>query len=263
MKPVVVQVRAALRHLCCAGLLACAWVAQAQPQAAPLTEIKVSYQPALYWALPFYVATQKNWWAELGLKPTFSTYPAGVPQITAGATGAWDVGGTGSVPAVLGFVRHGIKTVGITNDESAGNVLVVRKDLAEQMLRSPRALRGQTIALTANSTVDYAVQNCLKRFGLQRADVTIKPMPQADAIKALSANSADMAGLWAPNVYVAQENLGARAVCSGKEARSVVAGALVVRGDYAQQNPANVANFWPSTCVVGNGSMPTARKLCC
>src|SRR6218665_473482 len=39
---------------------------------APLTEIRVSYQPALYWALPFFVATEKNWWAELGLQPVFS-----------------------------------------------------------------------------------------------------------------------------------------------------------------------------------------------
>ena len=44
-------------------------------------EIKVSYQPALYWALPFYVATEKGWWGELGLKATFSIFPAGVPQI--------------------------------------------------------------------------------------------------------------------------------------------------------------------------------------
>ena len=51
--------------------------AQAQPA---LEEIKVSYQPALYWALPFFVASEKNWWAEVGLKPVFSTFPAGVPQ---------------------------------------------------------------------------------------------------------------------------------------------------------------------------------------
>jgi len=43
-------------------------------QAQALEEIKVSYQPALYWALPFYIATEKNWWAEVGLKPTFSTF---------------------------------------------------------------------------------------------------------------------------------------------------------------------------------------------
>ena len=80
---------------------ACALLVQsnAQAQAAPV-EIKVSYQPALYWALPFFVASEKNWWAEVGLKPVFSTFPAGVPQIAAVASKSWDVGGTGSVPAV-------------------------------------------------------------------------------------------------------------------------------------------------------------------
>ena len=52
-------------------------------------EIKVSYQPALYWSLPYYIASEKGWWAELGLKPTFSTFPAGVPQIAASAAKSW------------------------------------------------------------------------------------------------------------------------------------------------------------------------------
>ena len=113
--------------------------AQAQPA---LAEIKVSYQPALYWALPFFVATEKNWWAEVGLKPVFSTFPAGVPQIAAVASKSWDVGGTGSVPAVLGHVRFGIKTIGITNDESAGNALLVRKDLADKIIKDPEVDEG-------------------------------------------------------------------------------------------------------------------------
>ena len=66
-----------------ATTLLAAPAAQAQPA---LEEIKVSYQPALYWALPFFVATEKNWWAEVGLKPVFSTYPAGLPQIAAVAS---------------------------------------------------------------------------------------------------------------------------------------------------------------------------------
>ena len=69
------------RQVCIGAVIA--WAAtSAQAQ---LTEIKVSYQPALYWALPFYVASEKGWWAELGLSPTFSTFPAGVPQIAASA----------------------------------------------------------------------------------------------------------------------------------------------------------------------------------
>lgn len=214
--------------------------AQAQ---APLEEIKVSYQPALYWALPFYVATEKNWWAEVGLKPVFSTFPAGVPQIAASASKSWDVGGTGSVPAVLGHVRFGIKTIGLTNDESAGNALLARKDTVDKFTRDPGSIKGQTILLTANSTGDYAVQSCLKKWGIAKSDVVIKNMGQAEIISAVSSNNADLAGLWAPNIYTLEEKAGAKVLCSGKEGGAVVPGALIARGDYAAQNPQAVARF--------------------
>ena len=223
-----------------AALLFAGGTAQAQPA---LAEIKVSYQPALYWALPFFVATEKNWWAEVGLKPVFSTFPAGVPQIAAAASKSWDVGGTGSVPAVLGHVRFGIKTIGVTNDESAGNALLVRKDVADKIAKNPQSMKGQTIVLTANSTGDYAVQSCLKKYGLSKADVTIKNMGQAEIISAMSSNNADLGGLWAPNIYTLEEKAGAKVLCSGKDGGVVVPGALIARGDYAEQNPDNVAKF--------------------
>ena len=210
---------------------------------APLEEIKISYQPALYWALPFFVATEKNWWAEVGLKPVFSTFPAGVPQIAASVSKSWDVGGTGSVPAVLGHVRFGIKTIGLTNDESAGNALLARKEVADKLAKDPGSIKGQTILLTANSTGDYAVQSCLKKWGIAKSDVVIKNMGQAEVISAVSSNNADLAGLWAPNIYTLEEKAGARVLCSGKEGGAVVPGALIARGEYAEQNPQNVAKF--------------------
>ena len=227
--------------LAAAAIVALPGVQTAQAQA--LTEIKVSYQPALYWALPFFVASEKGWWAEVGLKPVFSTFPAGVPQIAAAASKSWDVGGTGSVPAVLGHVRFGIKTIGLTNDESAGNALLVRKDLADKFTKNPASMKGQTIVLTANSTGDYAVQSCLKKYGLAKSDVTIKNMGQAEIISAVSSNNADLAGVWAPNIYTLEEKAGAKVLCSGKDGGVVVPGALIARGDYAEQNPENVAKF--------------------
>ena len=47
-----------------------------------------------------------------------------MPQIAASASKSWDVGGTGSVPAVLGAVRYNLLTIGITNDESYANALL-------------------------------------------------------------------------------------------------------------------------------------------
>jgi ABC-type nitrate/sulfonate/bicarbonate transport system substrate-binding protein len=209
-----------------------------------LTPIKISYQPSLYWAMPFHVATEKGWWKEVGLAPEFSTFPAGVPQIAASAAKSWDVGGTGGVPAVLGHVRFGIKTIGLTNDESAGNALVASSKKAAEFAKDPAAaLRGQTITLTQNSTADFAVQACLKRYGLKKSDVVMKNMGQAEIISALSSNNTDLAGMWAPNIYTVEEKAGAKVLCSGKEGGAFVPGALIARGDYAKENPQNVAKF--------------------
>jgi ABC-type nitrate/sulfonate/bicarbonate transport system substrate-binding protein len=223
-----------------AASLGFAGVASAQA----LTPIKISYQPALYWAMPFHVATEKGWWKEVGLAPEFSTFPAGVPQIAASAAKSWDVGGTGGVPAVLGHVRFGIKTIGLTNDESAGNALVASGKKAAEFAKDPvAALKGQTITLTQNSTADFAVQSCLKRYGLSKTDVVMKNMGQAEIISALSSNNTDLAGLWAPNIYTVEEKAGAKVLCSGKEGGAFVPGALIARGDYAKENPQNVAKF--------------------
>ncbi|TAM82338.1 MAG: nitrate ABC transporter substrate-binding protein [Candidimonas sp.] len=212
-------------------------------QAKPLTEIKVSYQPAVYWALPFYIATQKGWWAELGLKPKFSVFPAGVPQMAASASKSWDVGSTGSVPALLGFQRFGIQLIGMSNDESAANDLMVRKDKAAEYTKDPQAIKGQPIVLTANSTGDYAVQSCLKKFGITKADVTIKSMGQSEIMSAMSSGNATLGGLWAPNTYTMEEKTGAKILCSGKDAGVVIPGALVVRAEYAKEHPEDVAKF--------------------
>ncbi len=207
------------------------------------TEIKISYQPALYWALPFYIAAEKGWYGELGLKPVFSTFPAGVPQIAASASKSWDVGGTGSVPAVLGAARYNLLTIGITNDESYGNALLATAKTADGFMKNPASIKGQTIVLTANSTGDYAVQSCLAKWGLKKSDVTIKSMGQAEIISAMSSGNADLGGLWAPNIYTMEEKTGAKLICSGRDAGAAVPGALVVRADYAKEQPQNVAKF--------------------
>ena len=207
------------------------------------TEIKVSYQPALYWSLPYYIASEKGWWAELGLKPTFSTFPAGVPQIAASAAKSWDVGGTGSVPAVLGAARYNLLTIGITNDESVGNALLASGAKADAFVKNPGSIKGQTIVLTANSTGDYAVQACLQKWGLKKSDVSIKSMGQAEIISAMSSGNADLGGLWAPNIYTLEEKAGAKLICSGRDAGAIVPGAIIVRQEYAKEQPQNVARY--------------------
>ena len=83
-------------------------------------------------------------------------------------------------------------------------------------------MKGQTIVLTANSTGDYAVQSCLAKWGLKKADVIVKSMGQAEIISAMSSNNADLGGLWAPNIYTMEEKAGAKVICSGKDTGTMI-----------------------------------------
>lgn len=221
---------------------ACGMLAQAVPAAEP-TPINISYQPALYWSAPYYIATEKHWWEEAGLKPNFSTFPAGAPQVAASAAKSWDVGGMGSVPALLGAARYNLLTIGITNDESSANLLMASKDAYDKYHKDPKLIKGQQIMLTSNSTGDYAVTSCLRKWGLAKTDVKVVNLGQAQIISAISSGNGDLAGVWAPNNYTLEEKTGARTLCTGKDAGAIIPGALVARADYAKEHPELVARY--------------------
>ena len=205
--------------------------------------IVVSYQPNLYWSLPFFIASEKGWWKEVGLAPTFVTFPAGAPQIAAVPSKSWDVGGTGAIPAVLGAVSYGVETIGIGADESLVDQLMVRASKYEEFKKNPSLIKGQKILMTANSTGDYVVTSCLSKYGLSKADVQVVNMGQAQIISAMSSGNGDLAGVWEPNNSLLEENAGAVKLCSGKDAGAVVLAVLVARGDYAKQHPTRVVKF--------------------
>jgi NitT/TauT family transport system substrate-binding protein len=205
--------------------------------------IGVSYQPSVYWALPFHYATVKGWWAQVGLAPTFTTFPAGAPQVAAAAAKSWDVGGTGSVPAVLGAVRFNLLTIAISNDESKTNAIMVRGDKFDAIKANPQTLKGQKLLLTTNSTVHFASRRCLEKLGVKPDDVQFVNLAQAQIITAVTSNNGDVAGVWAPNTYTLEDRANARYLCSGADAGAIVPGAIVVRSDFAKERPDDVAKF--------------------
>lgn len=207
------------------------------------TAIGVSYQPALYWSVPYFIATEKGWWAAMGLAPNFSTFPAGAPQVAAAPSKSWDVGGTGSAPAVLGAARFNILTIGITNDKSAANVVMARAAEAAAILKSPQSLKGKQLLLSTNSTGEYAALACLGKWGLKPADLQIVNLQQAQIISAFSSGNGTLAGVWAPNDYTLEDRANAKIICTGKDAGVAVPGTLVVRADYAKSNPDDVARY--------------------
>lgn len=232
----------ALRKTLLAGIAGAGLLVASSCLAAPV-HINVSYQPTNYWALPYYLADKNHWWADVGLEVSYSIFPAGMPQIASSAAGSWDVGATGSVPAVLGAARYHIQTIGISNDESATNVLMATRDAAAAWHKNPASLKGQRILVTGNSTGEYAAAACLKKAGLSESDVTMVNLGQAGIISAMSSGTANYGALWAPNSYTLEAKAGAEIICSGHDAGAEIPGALIVREAFARQHPELVARY--------------------
>lgn len=218
-------------------------LAAAPAQAASPTKIVVSYQPANYWALPFYLANKMGWWKDVGLDASYVAFPAGMPQMASSAAGSWDVGATGSVPAVFGAARFNVITIGVDNDESTTNVLIADGKTAAELKADPKKIDGQTIYLTENSTVDYVVRNCVTHMGGKLSTVHLVNLGQAAIVSAMISGNAKLGGLWAPSSYTAEEKAGAKVVCTGKDAGVTVPGVLIARKSYAEKYPKRVAAY--------------------
>lgn len=200
--------------------------------------LRVSYQP-LYWALPFYIASEKGYWKEVGLEPEFSVFPAGPQQIA--AMQSWDIGGTGGPPAVLGAVRLGLLSIAIGTDESAVTATVARAAEADAILKDPSSLKGKQLLVTTNSTGEFSALACLKKFGLSREDVQIVNLAPAQLISAYSNGNGTLAASWAPFVYVLQDKAGAKEICNGQLANAFVTSAFIATPEFAKAHPEIVA----------------------
>ncbi|MCG6206296.1 ABC transporter substrate-binding protein [Rhodopseudomonas sp. HC1] len=226
-----------LRHVL--GGLAALVLASTGPVAGARAEpMRISYQP-LYWALPFYVASELGYWKEVGIEPQFSVFPAGPQQIS--AMQSWDLGGTGGPPAVLGGVRLGLQSIAIQTDESAVTATVARAADADAILKNPAMLKGKQLLVTTNSTGEYSALACLKKFGLTRDDVQIVNLAPPQLISAYSNGNGTIAASWAPFAYVLQDKADAKEICNGQLANAFVTSSFVVTSEYAKAKPEQVA----------------------
>lgn len=166
-------------------------------------------------------------------------YSSGAPQVAAAVENkAWDIGGAGVVPNIIGGPQ-GIETIGISNDESATNAMV--GTAAGVAAWPPMNIAEYPIALTANSTVHYAVEACLAKQGYDVMDANFTFGAPAEVLAALE-NETEYGGLWAPNLYLFLESSeGSGIVCSGADAGATVPGGIMVRKEFGEENGETVA----------------------
>lgn len=207
--------------------------------------IRISWQPAVPWAVPMYEATKQGWWQQVGLKVVSTThFPAGAPQVAAAASGSWDLGATGSVPAIEGAREFGLLTIGISDEEGGLNQMMASKSMAQQIANDPQVLKGQTIPVTQQSTGQWAVLACLQnKFKVSPKDVKLLNMQLAAINTGARSGSFQVWMEYTQDQFELEQSIGAKVICDGRQAGIHILGNIVVTPGFAKAHPEAVAAF--------------------
>jgi ABC-type nitrate/sulfonate/bicarbonate transport system substrate-binding protein len=215
----------------------------AQGTAGEAFPLRVAQQPHR-WTLPWYLAREKGWWKALGIESTMSMFSSGAPLIAAGASGSWDVGGAGNIPAVLGAARYGLLTVGIADEEAAIVTIMGSRDKAEEYIRNPSLIKGKTIPVATNTNGHWVASTCLeKKFGLKPDEYRFVNLSTPEINAVLSSGQYDISMVWAPNTYLLATMIGAKIICNGKDVGLPITSNLLAIPSFADKHPDVVAKF--------------------
>ena len=211
--------------------------------AATMIPVRTAYQVQRWW-LEVYIGEQRGWFTKMGLQLTGSSFASGAPEVAAGASGSWDIGGAGNIPALLGADRYGLQSIAIADREESIITVMALGDKASEYLKNPSLLKGKTIPVTTESTGQWGATACLeKKFHLAANDwhfVNLSP-PEINA--ALSSGKYDVSEVWAPNTYTLESTIQAKVICTGKDVGLPITSNLFVTPNFAKEHPDAVAKF--------------------
>ncbi len=201
-------------------------------------------------ALPAWYAHLQKWDAKAGIDLDMQIYPSGKYLVDNMASVKWDVAGFGGAPAVLGILRKQVYVIGIGSNEAAANVVYVRSDspliTAFQQKLSVRdyaqLLTGRIILCPCGTSAHQLLLLWLDRIGLSESSVSVMDVPPGEAVKTLSGGVGDMAVLWSPEIYLAEE-AGLKPLLSGADLKLVQPTLLMANRDYADSSPSQVKAF--------------------
>jgi NitT/TauT family transport system substrate-binding protein/sulfonate transport system substrate-binding protein len=180
-------------------------------------------------------------------------FDSGMAQIEALPARQWVVGATGGVPMMLAALRHEAYLLGIGDDDSVANAVLVRPDSPilktkghnpkfPDIYGKPEDVKGKTILVTTISSGHYAMSLWLKSLGLTDKDVVVKNMDPAQCMAAFEKGIGDAVVLWAPLMYTGLKK-GWKVASDVKKAGGFVPIVLIGEKKYCDEHPEEVAKF--------------------
>src|SRR5579872_2094528 len=213
------------------------------PSAATMIPIRTAFQPGRWW-VEVYIAEQKGWFKKVGIDETGTSFTSGALEIAAGASGSWDMAGSGNIPSVLGAARYGLESIAVADLEDASTALLALPKAADDYLKNPALLKDKVIPVTTNSSSHWVATACLeKKFHLNPGEWKFLNLSPPEIDSALSSGKYDVAAIWAPYIYVLGSTINAKVICTGRDVGATLTSNILVQPSFAQAHPDAVAKF--------------------
>lgn len=188
-----------------------------------LGTIQVGYLPLTGFA-PFYLAVEKGYFEEQGLKVELQSFNSGSTMIAPLSTGQLDAGCGETGTALFNAIAQGleVRVVASAISQPPGygiTPLLIRKDLYDSgEITTPADLKGRKISINIERGMsEYLVAEVLARGNLTVDDVELVNIPFPDMPAALRNKAVDAAYLSFPLAGVAVKNGDAVVMLNGDE----------------------------------------------
>lgn len=151
---------------------------------------------------------------KLGVKVTWTEFPAG-PQLLEGLNvGSVDFGTTGETPPIFAQAAGAqLSYVGYEPPAPNAEAILVPQG---SPIKSVAELKGKKVALNKGSNVHYLLVRALEQAGLKYSDIEVVFLPPADARAAFERGSVDAWVIWDPFQAAAETSIKARVLKDGK-----------------------------------------------
>jgi len=207
------------------------------------TKLNLNSQPNEA-GFPMWLANDLGYFKERGLEVEIEYFPNGGAALATGATGQWQAGWTGGPPAVSGWEKFQLISVGAMQKESQNLKLVIRNDAMDG--KSPaEALAEVKIGTVPNSTWSQVLYACAGHLGVADAEamnvvpltpaVTIQSLQSGDLGAGTTAASADLPLINDPENYTM--------VCDGKMAGTEIIAPYIVTKKFWEEDAESAAAF--------------------
>ncbi|WP_372802623.1 ABC transporter substrate-binding protein [Paracoccus seriniphilus] len=192
---------------------------------------------------PLWLADHLGYFADNDLEVEITYFPNGGAALASGVSGDWQAGWTGGPPAISGWDKFKLISVGTMLKEDRNIKLIMRNDVLGDGTPAD-ALRNTRIGTVPNSTWSQLLYACADHFGVAQGELEIVPLDPPVTRQSLlngeigagtTAASADF------DIVMDKENY--TVVCDGQVAGTSIIVPLIVTSRFWGDDPDAAARF--------------------